>query len=81
MPMWSVKSLKEELEARNYKDDDLLLLTFWHESFIFEYTECSVEEFDDVIQAGDDAMDEAIARVNDAMTEHLEQVREESEEV
>ena len=79
MPIWTVKELKEELDARNYKDDEMLLLTFWDETFIRDYTECSVEEFDDVIQAGDDAMDGAIAIVNDAMTEALEEMRETEE--
>lgn len=80
MPIWTVKELKEELEARNYKDDEMLLLTFWDETFIREYTGCTEDEFDDVIYAGDDAMDGAIGQVNDAMTEALEEMRE-SEEV
>lgn len=79
MPIWTVKELKEELEARNYKDDEMLLLTFWDETFIRDYTECTEDEFDEVIYAGDDAMDGAIAVINDAMTEALEEMREEKE--
>ena len=79
MPIWTVKELKDELEARKYKDDDMLLLTFWDEAFIREYTECTEDEFNDVIYAGDDAMDSAIGFVNNAMTEALEEMREAEE--
>lgn len=80
MPIWTVKELKEELDARNYKDDEMLLLTFWDETFIREYTECTEDEFDDVIYAGDDAMDGAIGQVNDAMIQALEEIRESEED-
>lgn len=79
MPIWTVKDLKEELDARNYKDDEMLLLTFWDETFIREYTECTEDEFNEVIYAGDDAMDGAIAIINDAMIEALEEIREAEE--
>lgn len=76
MPIWTVKELRDELEARKYKDDEMLLLTFWDETFILDRIGCTEAEFDDVIQAGDSVMDGLIGSVNDAMTEALEEMRE-----